>query len=122
MINYKFNEELQILEVSYEGEISFSDLTDYGNSIYSDRSLPEYLKILADATRACYKLTHEELPLLVRDLEKHIMPYKSVRAAFIHGNPRETAISMLLEHEKLSDKYEHAVFSSRKAAVDWLSR
>ncbi len=43
MIEYKFNEELQILEVFYEGNINFNDLIDYGNSVFSDKSLPRDL-------------------------------------------------------------------------------
>jgi hypothetical protein len=51
MIEYKFNEELQILEVRYEGSIRISDLMKYGNSVFTDESLPRDLRILTDAKK-----------------------------------------------------------------------
>ncbi len=120
MIEYKFNEELQILEVFYEGTITFNDLIDYGNSVFSDKSLPRDLRILTDATMACYKLVPDEIPQVVKLTLEHIKPYNKVKAAFIQSKPIETALSQLLESEFTSGKYEHAVFSARKSALDWL--
>lgn len=120
MIDFKFNEQLQILEASYEGTIVINDLIDYGNKIFSNKSLPRDLKILTDATMADYNLKLHEFPVLIRELEKHIRPYNNIRAAFIQSRPRETAYSMLLEQEIPPGKYYHAVFSTRKAALEWL--
>ena len=68
MIEYKFNEELQILEVFYEGNINFNDLIDYRNSVFSDKSLPRDLRILTDATKSSYNLNPDEIHLLYREL------------------------------------------------------
>jgi hypothetical protein len=67
MISYKFNESLQILEVIYSGDIGFEDLTDYGDQICSNEELPRNLKILADATKANYKVTPEEIPVVAKN-------------------------------------------------------
>lgn len=48
MIRFKFNDQLQILEVFYEDTINFIDLVDYGNKIFSNMLLPRYLKIITD--------------------------------------------------------------------------
>jgi hypothetical protein len=120
MINFNFNNELQVLEVFYEGKITLDDLTGYGNSISSNDSLPRNLKILADATKASYELTPGEIPRIVELTKEHIKPYKHVKAAFLQSKPLETALSHLLELEFTPGKYEHAVFSTRKAALAWL--
>ncbi|MFP4367755.1 MAG: hypothetical protein ACLFQA_11735 [Bacteroidales bacterium] len=120
MIRFEFNDQLQILEVFYEGTINFIDLVDYGNKIFSNSSLPRDLKILTYASGAGYHLEHHELPLLTKKLEEHIRPYNKIRAAFIQSRPRETAYSILMEQEIAHDKYDHAVFSTRKAALEWL--
>jgi hypothetical protein len=120
MIEYKFNEELQILEVLYEGPIRISDLMKYGNSVFTDESLPRDLRILTDAKKASYILLPEEIPQVVRMTLKHIKPYNKVKAAFIQSKPIETALSLLLELEIKSGKYKHSVFSSRQAALHWL--
>ena len=122
MISYSFNESLQILEVTYEGDICLDDLIDYGNQICSNEELPRNLKILADATKANYKVTPEDISIVAEYTEKQIEPYESVRAAFIQSKPVETALSHLVEHEINSKKYRHAVFSTRKAALNWLMR
>ena len=120
MIDYKFNEELQILEVIYEGSIRISDLMNYGNSIFSDESLPRDLRILTDAKKASYILLPEEIPQVIKMTLQHIKPYNKVKAAFIQSKPIETALSLLLELEFQSGKYKHSVFSSRQAALHWL--
>ncbi len=120
MIEYKFNEELQILEVFYEGTISISDLIDYGNSVFSDESLPRDLRILTDASKASYIILPEEIPQVIKLTLQHIKPYNKVKAAFIQSKPIETELSQLLELEFQSGKYEHSVFSSRQAALHWL--
>ncbi len=48
------------------------------------------------------------------------MHYSWVRAAFIQLSPRETALSFLMEQEISTDKYKHAIFSTRQAALNWL--
>jgi hypothetical protein len=120
MIKYKFNEELQILEVRYEGSIRISDLMEYGNSVFTDESLPRDLRILTDAKNASYILLPEEIPQVIKMTLKHIKPYNKVKAAFIQSKPIETALSLLLELEFKSGKYKHSVFSTRQAALHWL--
>jgi hypothetical protein len=121
MIYSKFNDELQILEVFYEGEITLNDLAEYGNNVCLDTSLPRNLRILTDATKASYnKLDPGQIPAVIELTKENIKPFQRVKAAFIQSKPIETALSHLLELEFDSDKYHHSVFSTRKAALDWL--
>lgn len=120
MITFHFNKTLDILEVTYSGKIEFSDLIEFGNKMYSNKTLPRKLKILTDVTKAEYILKHSEFKDLVSALRKHISVYKSVHAAYIQNKPKETAYSMILELEANIPNYHHAVFSAPEAAIDWL--
>jgi len=120
MITYQFNNELQVLEVSYEGDIGFDEIIEFGDLVYTDPSLPQDLKILTDATIARYGLTHSELKDLINVLFEHVKAYHSIKAAFIQSQPKETAYSYIVEMEAKLPNYYHAVFSTREAALSWL--
>jgi hypothetical protein len=120
MINYQFNKELQILEVSYEGDIGLDEIIEFGDLVYTDPGLPRDLKILTDATTARYTLTHSELKDLINLLAVHVKAYHSIKAAYIQTQPRETAYSYIVEMEAKLPNYYHAVFSTRQAAINWL--
>ncbi|MFO7830044.1 MAG: hypothetical protein R6V23_15575 [Bacteroidales bacterium] len=120
MITYQFNEELQILEVTYLGAIKFNDLIEFGNNVYKDETLPRKLKILTDATNARYNIKHSDLKILINSLKEHVSVYESVKAAFIQDQPKETAFSLIVEMNAKIPNYYHAVFSTREAAFSWL--
>jgi hypothetical protein len=120
VIKIFFNNEFLILEVEFIGEIHFTDLFEYGEMIRQDKDLPRDLKILTDATHAIYKLSPEEIALMLYDLKKQIKPYHSVKTAVIQDKPFETAISMLVDVDLNIPDYMHKVFSTREAAMDWL--
>ncbi len=120
MIKIFFNKEFFILEVNFIGEISFIDLYEYGEKIRQDNDLPRNLKILTDATQAIYKISPEEIVLMLEDLKIQIEPYHSVKTAVIQNKPIETAISMMVDINLSIPDYMHKVFSTRKAAIEWL--
>jgi hypothetical protein len=120
MINYEFNIDLQILEVYYLGDINLSDLMDYGEMVRQNNSLPRDLKILTDATTAIYKFTPAEVTILFDALVEQIKSYSTVRTAVIQHKPLETALSFLVDSQEPIESYEHKVFSTRRAALDWL--
>jgi hypothetical protein len=120
MITTEYKKEEGILEVIYDGKITIDDLLDYGKKIRTNETFPRNLKILTDATRANYTLSKEDISHLIERLERDIQNYNTVKSAFIHKSPRETALSMILEHEERISKYSHKIFSTREAAISWL--
>jgi hypothetical protein len=120
MINIKFNKELKILEIEFTGDISLEDLIDYGEKIRLNNELPRELKILTDARESAFKINPNDLKVVVLELKKQIKPYKSVRSAVIQTKPVETALSMLINREGHIEGYEHQVFATRHAALNWL--
>lgn len=114
MITYKFNKELQILEVCYEGNIGLDEIIEFGDIVYTDPDLPRDLKILTDATTVRYILNHSELKDLLNVLAEHVKAYQSIKAAFIQSQPRETVYSYIVEMEAKLPNYYHAVFQPGK--------
>jgi uncharacterized protein YozE (UPF0346 family) len=120
MIRHHFNKEVNILEVFYEGDINADDIIKFANYIYETNELPKHLKILTDARKAEYKFNTDAVTKMLDLLKQNINKYDSVKDAFIHANPKETAYSMLFEFDRLYDSYSHKVFAGREAALHWL--
>jgi len=121
MIDYWFNNELQILEVTYSGDIYADDLIRYGEEIASNQELPkDVLRILTDVTAARYQIYPHENEKLREALKRHTARFYMVRAAFLQTRPRETALSLLFSQNTGNPRYIHKVFSERDAALNWL--
>jgi len=120
MIKIEFNAELDILEVSFKGDIRLNDMLEYGEMIKKNVTLPRNLKILTDATKANYQFSPTEIREMMKALKEQIKPYLSVKTAVIQNKPVETALSMLVDDTDRIIGYDHKVFSSREAALNWL--
>jgi len=120
MIKYNFNEELNVLEVFYTDDIYLQDLIEYGEMLQHSETLPRDLKILTDATNANYKLIPAEVKILTEAMKNQIRSYNSVKTAYFHQKPYETAMSYIVKNESFKNDYQHNVFSTREAALHWL--
>lgn len=120
MIEYNLQTRTGLLEVAYRGRITANDLNAYGDRLAGDSELPRRLRILTDATEAEYSVTPQEIAEIEVKLREHMRRFECIRAAFIQSRPRETALSMLLERKSETTSYEHAVFSTREAAYEWV--
>ncbi len=120
MISYQFNHNLQIIEVEYTGDVDLNQLLEYGERVKNDGSLPRDLLILTDATKANYLFDIAENSVMLETLKDQLKPYNSVRVAVIHSKPMETAMSMLVDADHKIADYNHMVFTTRRAALQWL--
>jgi len=121
MIQYHFNRDLQILEVTYEGEISADDIIKHSLYIANNKELPRTLNILTDSTKARHTFSLSIIKELLQYVEKSLQNYDYIKDAFIHSKPVETAYSHIFEKEKKHINYSHRIFSTRKAALNWLN-
>lgn len=122
MINWQFNKEIDILEVHYEEIITLTEINEFVSKISMDKKLPRNLKILTDATKAKYNIQSHEIDELKQTLRKQLNSYEYIKAAFIHNNPKETALSILLQKSLQNINYYHKVFSTYSAAIKWLTK
>ncbi len=120
MIEHQFNNDLQILEVIYHGEVDFSDIIDFYNYISENQQLPRDLKILTDARNATYVFNIEKAAQVITALKESLQKYDSLTYAFLHSKPKETAYSQLLAADKVHKNHFHKIFASREKALEWL--
>lgn len=120
MITSEFNKETGILEVHYSGNISVSDLIEFGNTVYADQNLPRKLLILTDVKKANYLFRVGDFEEIFNNLKKHLSAFDYIKVAFIQAKPKETAYSILLSEKNPVKNYIRKVFSTRDAAISWL--
>ena len=120
MIARTFNEQLNILEVIYNGQISYDELIEFGESFAKNKHLPRNLKMITDARKAEYTFSADKVSEIATHIEIHLKDYVHVKAAFVQTKPNETALSMVLENENKTNKYIHKVFCTRESALEWL--
>lgn len=120
MITSEFNKESGILEVHYSGNISVSDLIEFGNTVYADQNLPRKLLILTDVKKANYLFRVEDFEEIINNLKKHLSVFDYIKVALVQSKPKETAFSMLLSEKNPLNNYIRKVFSTRDAAISWL--
>lgn len=120
MISMSFNEELEILEVVYQGDITLDDILEYGKKYRDMKYLPRKLNMITDATEANYLFGVSEIPILAKALRDNTKYFESIKSAMIQTRPIETAKSVVMNQENISPNYRHKVFSTRDSAIEWL--
>lgn len=121
MIKYNFNKDIQVLEVTYEGDINTEDIINHVKYILENYKLPSRLNILTDSRNASYKFDPKRIKELLTLLDKNLKYHDLINDAFIHSKPIETAYSQLVEFENKHSNYSHKTFSTKQAALNWLN-
>ncbi|NPA68679.1 MAG: hypothetical protein GXO50_08730 [Chlorobi bacterium] len=124
MISYKLNTKTGILETTFKGNISMQDIIDYISALAQDKTLPQKLKVLSDASKA--KLAGEpeldELMRIVETNKKAVALKDGTYDAFIISGSVETALGQIYMDLSKTEKYMFKVFSTKKAALEWLNK
>ncbi|PLX15466.1 MAG: hypothetical protein C0597_08930 [Marinilabiliales bacterium] len=124
MIKYTYNKEIGILETIFEGEISSENMIEYIISIREDRELPEVLRIFSDTTNGKLKekFGFKNLKQFLEENKITLEKKEFVYDAYLISKPFEMALGMLYKALNNYSNYKFDVFSSRKAAIDWLKK
>ena len=120
MIKYHFNDDLQILEVIYKGDIKSEDPFKLTKYIRDDNKLPRKLKVLIDASNGNYNFDPASVGEFIKDINLTLKKYEFIKEAFIHSKPKETAYSILFASGQIESNYYHNIFSTKEAAFQWL--
>ena len=120
MIGMTHNEELDILEIVYQGDIALNDILEYGKKIKDNKYLPRNLKMITDATKANYLFSLNEIQIISHALKENTKHFESVKSAMLQSKPIETAKSMIMQQENVTLHYQHKIFYTRTAALKWL--
>ncbi|MDA3955027.1 MAG: hypothetical protein PF485_15390 [Bacteroidales bacterium] len=121
MIKVEFNNIDNYLYSSFEGEITKKNFIDYIDATRLNKSYPRKLKILTDSTRANMILSRADLELVIEANIQSLQHYDFIIDAIITSYPKETAYSMLYKRMSAMKNYRFEVFSTKEAAIKWLS-
>ena len=122
MITYRYRPDLDVVHAVYSGVVTVEDLDAFTDRLCADGDLPRPLRLLTDVTGAEYRIHPRQMPRLVDGARRQIETFGLVRAAFVQARPRETALSLLFGQSVPGDRYQHQVFSTEEAALQWLRR
>ncbi|MCF7823725.1 MAG: hypothetical protein K9N35_06085 [Candidatus Marinimicrobia bacterium] len=120
MITSKFNSDRNILETRFFGEVTLKEIIDYIDATRLNRDYPRYLKILTDGLESFMNFPGEALPKIVEANNRSLEKYDAIVDAIILDSPRETALSIFYEELSKAPKYRFKVFSTKRAAIEWL--
>lgn len=123
MIQWNYDRNRNLIEAKFSGPISFQEIQDHVKSLGRIENLPDRLNILDDFTEADYKLLFKSRKgmKVLRDIRSRMPKYKLVKEAIIQNNPYIAAFSFLYRKFFTGTRnYQIRVFSTRKAALEWL--
>ena len=123
MIKYFYDNETEILETTISGKTTVNDLLDYISTLQKDKSLPEKLKILTDASNGNLSedVEPEDLHLVVEANNKILAAKEFIYDAFILSSSLETAMGQLYKEFSKANNYRFNIFSTKEAAIRWLN-
>lgn len=124
MIKYKYNTDINILEVTFTGEVAISEVFDYIKAVREDKSLPNGLKIFSDASNAKFaeKVKKKELLRFIEENKTSLEKREFMYDAFIVSSNIEMALGMLYRAIVRFSNYKFNIFSTKEAAINWLKR
>ncbi|MEA2041562.1 MAG: hypothetical protein U9N85_03295 [Bacteroidota bacterium] len=120
MVSYKYHKEEDFFEFIYSDVVSYGEVAETIYKLKEKYPEIEYIKFLVDPENADYKLLKKNDPQEEKKLVDALSSYKKVRAGVVHTNTEKTALSVLAEKKLKQRNYEHEIFFSRDAALDWL--
>jgi len=121
MVSAKFNHRTATLESKFEGELTLKELIECSITVKENTSYPRFLKKLIDSKKAYVNFSSNELTLLAEEHDKIVEKYDYIVTAIILDTPKETAFAMIFQSLIKNNKSKFQLFSTREAAVRWLS-
>ncbi len=122
MSSYSFNEKSGILETKYTGVLKIEGIIFHYTRINNDDSLPRDLKVLIDCRGVQMDLKVDEISLSYDAVRKALLSYNYIKEAILVDKPPETVVAMMFEKDHSDfDSYSFRVFSTEKAARNWLA-
>jgi len=108
------------LEVKMKGEFSLEEYAKVLLSVAEMGDLPKDLKVLGIDEGLILKVTPEDAILLSKFREKTASVFTNVRHATVVKDPKKTALAFLTTSSTTTEHYVSEIFSTKKAAIDWL--
>ena len=108
-----------IIRIYFKGQVDIADIDklciELKSVVKTDKAL-----ILSDVREAKYRFGHRDIDMLHEMVKIHSMLKVKVFEALLIDTPAETAISTLFNMSNLRDEHFSRIFSTEKAALEWL--
>ncbi|MCD4698728.1 MAG: hypothetical protein K8S16_21055 [Bacteroidales bacterium] len=121
MINSELNSSTKILETTLSGLITIPEVKRHYTSIIYNKALPSRLKIIINSKDATYQFERADLIRIADSVKELLDHFDIVVEAIIESNPYETALAFMYEKRTKLPNFNFKVFSTREAAMTWLS-
>ncbi len=122
MVTAKFNQQTNILESKFEGNVILSEIVNYIRATKENKSYPRKLKILTDSVDGNFNFTIDDLKIIVEENYKSLEKYELIIDAIIIDDPKNTVLSMLYLELAKTNKYKFEIFATKDAAINWLNK
>lgn len=123
MAEYTYNSNLNVLEVKFIGDLDIKNVLEYYDFVRKDKSLPKNLKVLIDCSQVKFKIETTEVVYVKEAVWQTVKVSHPLREAIIVDQPYETVIATLFGNLSFDiELYNFAIFCTKEAALDWLSR
>ena len=122
MVVSAFNQQTDILESKFEGDLKIKDVLAYIESIKNNKTYPRNLKIITDTTQAHFNLSISDIRIIAIENDKTLEEYNSITEAIIVNEPNSTALSMFYKGLERNKKFKFDLFSTKEAALKWINQ
>lgn len=119
MTSYVFTDN--ILHVNFEGKITSKELFEFLDEFGTLEGIPAHCKLFFDLRKASISLKLDEISKLSEVAEEKTQKCESVKTAFCVEDPKITAYTMLFSWLPKNSKIKRKQFSTKEAALEWLS-
>ena len=119
MITYSLRDD-GIFYVTFSETVTVNDILKYLQDFEALNNLPKDLLTMYDLRDVDMDITSRDIISIAKMTEMATVPFKTVRTAFLVDKPNLTAFSILFTEELVPVKTKRNVFSTEKAALNWL--
>ncbi len=120
MISYSLNSD-GVFYVLFSETVTFEELKEYLEGFAKLVNPSENLLSLYDLRDAELNVSTKDLSSIIKMSDKITANYNTIRTAFLVDKPNLTAYSLLFTEEAASKNAKREVFSSKEAALNWLT-
>ena len=106
----------------FEGDVFLKEIIDYINTTKSNKEYPRELRIITDSRKSTMLIMPDDLQQIVTANIESLQEYTYIIDAIVLDNPNDTALSYLYKEISKSKNYFFKLFSTNKAAIEWLVR
>ncbi|MDA3930692.1 MAG: hypothetical protein PF541_17225 [Prolixibacteraceae bacterium] len=119
--NFAYKTNKGFIEVNERKNISVASIKEGFRLIKNNKSFPRKLNILIDARETKLDFDIKNVQEIVTESSEAVRSFKMFKEAIILNRPKDTALATLISLGIKQINYRLGVFSTREAAINWLT-